>query len=414
MKTPRPHSTRGFTLIEMIGVLAIMSIMAAVLVPSVLKSVERAAMKAELQTMENLAESLREYVKVNTVPPTTAIPPAAVNWTKQLAGFANVTSTEIEFTRWGTPRVFVVDPAGAASGSPRALIISSMRNGLALPTAANLSTAARFSDVWDTADSTVPSGASAALWTGWSAATAPFLVVQRVSLQSIIQNAAQAEVETLQSIGDSIRAYYRSTGSLPTLAIPPSVPSWATQLASFAGLSPNQIATSSAGNPRTYIVDPTSGPVTRLMIISSTRSGLPVPTQAILNTSARFSDVWDTAPATIPTGASSSAWSSWTSGTASALLIERLSLTEGLQSYPISLKNASGSPVSYQVFTPSGSSFGGIKDISANSSPPPFNLQPLYTVALYRNPGGSGLDTTYVVSTNGRYLEFDGTTWIAK
>ena len=46
MSRARPTAARGFTLIEMIGVLAIISTLAAVLVPNVVKTVDEAVMEA--------------------------------------------------------------------------------------------------------------------------------------------------------------------------------------------------------------------------------------------------------------------------------------------------------------------------------------------------------------------------------
>ena len=55
----RVRGAAGFTLIEMIGVLAIMAVLASVLVPNVLHTLDRAALSAEATTLANLGEQTK-------------------------------------------------------------------------------------------------------------------------------------------------------------------------------------------------------------------------------------------------------------------------------------------------------------------------------------------------------------------
>jgi type II secretory pathway pseudopilin PulG len=170
----------------MIGVLAIMSILAAVIVPNVLKSVERAALKTEAQTMQNLGDSLRQYLKTNGALPTTVIPPGTPNWTTQLANFTQLSPSDIANTRWGPLRTYVVEPYIPPARPTRAMILSSMRTGLSVPTAVSINGSANyFNDIWQTKDGFVPSGASAGLWTAWSGTSGEYLTIQRISLSDI-------------------------------------------------------------------------------------------------------------------------------------------------------------------------------------------------------------------------------------
>lgn len=199
--SPRPtlgctRQSSGFTLLEMIGVLAIMSILAAVLVPSILKSIEYAALKAEAQTLQNLGESLRQYLKSNSALPVTTIPPGTPNWTTQLATFSQLSPSDIANTRWGPSRTYVVEPYVAPARPTRAMLLSSMRTGQAVPTAASINASVNyFNDIWNTADGSIPSGASAGLWGAWSASTAQFLTIQRVTLSDI--NTADLQTFTI-------------------------------------------------------------------------------------------------------------------------------------------------------------------------------------------------------------------------
>ena len=63
----------GFTLIELIGVLAIMTILAGVIAPNALQSIERAAIRAEHQTLANLGEQVELYLRDQGALPTILI-----------------------------------------------------------------------------------------------------------------------------------------------------------------------------------------------------------------------------------------------------------------------------------------------------------------------------------------------------
>ena len=187
-----PHLRNGsvdtaFTLIELIGVLAIMAIMASVLVPNVLKSIDRAAVVAEAQTLRSLGAQVKLYLQANATPPTSAIPPGLPNWTTQLATYADLNPADLARNRRQVLRTYVLEPVTGSTVSPRAMIISCMRSGLTVPPASSINTFARFDDIWQTAEGRVPTGASAGLWTGWAAVdgSGEHLVIERINLQSI-------------------------------------------------------------------------------------------------------------------------------------------------------------------------------------------------------------------------------------
>ncbi|OQA41779.1 MAG: hypothetical protein BWY52_02458 [Chloroflexi bacterium ADurb.Bin325] len=173
MKRSHSHPDLGrsaaFTLIEMIGVLAIMAILASVLVPNVLRSMDRAAVRAEAETLKALGEQVRQYAKINGAPPTQG------TWDTDLGTLADIASVDIRTNRRGNQRRYVL---AAGSPSPRLMIISSMRNGLAIPTIS----AAQFQTVWQTADRAVPAG-----WAAWTAVagSGEQLLIERVNLQGI-------------------------------------------------------------------------------------------------------------------------------------------------------------------------------------------------------------------------------------
>lgn len=178
----------GFTLIEMIGVMAILTIMAAVLTPNVLHSIERAAVRAESDNLHTLGQEIGYYLRDNNGGwPTSQILPSSIAWTTQLATYSSLSALDIQTNRRGMDRRYVADAVNR-----RALLISSMRNGVALPLP--LQVTANFQGIWDTADGNVPPGAG---WGGWSAGAGgniEYLVIERVSLSAVFQTDLQTYV----------------------------------------------------------------------------------------------------------------------------------------------------------------------------------------------------------------------------
>jgi prepilin-type N-terminal cleavage/methylation domain-containing protein len=200
MTTWRARS-RGFTLIEMIGVLAIMAIIASVVAPNALRSLDRAAVTAECTSLGNLGDSVKYYLRDNGVAPT------AANWTVTLGSYANLSPADLATNTRGMARVYIADPASVPA--QRVLILSSMRGGLALPAAAAISTAANFQLVWQTANNSVPPVASWAGWAAWNAVanSGNYLVIERVNLISVYDTDLQSLTLTLNNRGAAAASY---------------------------------------------------------------------------------------------------------------------------------------------------------------------------------------------------------------
>ena len=188
-------------MIEMIGVLAIMAILAGVLLPNALRSLDRAAVTAEVQNLGTLGDQIKLYLRDQGAAPTPA------NWTTVLAGYAGMSTTDLATNARQMGRVYLTDPA--TNPTQRVLILSSMRIGLALPAAAAINTAAQFQQIWQTADGSVPPVGSWAGWGAWAATanSGSYLVIERVNLLSVYDTDLQSLTLTLNNRGAATASY---------------------------------------------------------------------------------------------------------------------------------------------------------------------------------------------------------------
>jgi type II secretory pathway pseudopilin PulG len=201
VKTKQPSSAAGFSLLELVGVLAIMAILAGVVAPNALRSIERAAIDAETRSLANLGEQVKLALRANGTAPTPA------NWVATLSAYADLSPAELTANRRGVNRVYLLDPA--ATPAPRVIILSSMRSGLNLPAAANISTAARFQDIWQTPRGSLPTSASWSGWAAWGnvANSADYLVIERVNLTPVYNTDLQSLTLTLNNKGAGTASY---------------------------------------------------------------------------------------------------------------------------------------------------------------------------------------------------------------
>ncbi len=203
MNSRTPHPRAGFTLIEMIGVVAIMAIAAAVLAPNLARRISRANGEKEDQTLVTLAESLVRSVR------TTQTIPGANSWTTNIAAQTGLSANDVRYVNpsdTASARVFLFhssfsptnssgsDPVwtqGASGASSvtnaKILIISTHKSSLTLPVSSGrASSAAVFDAIWDWSFNATtkapPSG-----WTGNWSDNGEYLHVQRVNLSSLFQ-----------------------------------------------------------------------------------------------------------------------------------------------------------------------------------------------------------------------------------
>ncbi|MDX2186325.1 MAG: type II secretion system protein [Opitutaceae bacterium] len=202
---PRFESKLAFSLIEMIGVMAIMAILASVIVPTTLLTIERAAVRAEKATLRTLGAGVIDFVRFNSRVPTTSTNPpaypAALPWATDITTpqqFVTESAANLRRNPRNVDRILLVDTSG---GNYRALLISGMRSGVALPSLANLNSTAAFDAVWNTADYGVPANGTG-IWAAW-AALGEYLCIERINLMPHLQDITVV----LQNSGASAVSY---------------------------------------------------------------------------------------------------------------------------------------------------------------------------------------------------------------
>jgi prepilin-type N-terminal cleavage/methylation domain-containing protein len=168
------NEEKGFTLIELIGVLAIMAILASAIAPNLAKEISRSMAEAEDNSLSTLSEALtRSVVDLHSICGT-----AAGQWNNTIAPYCNLPSQQILQNRGTGTRQLLVRPTndlgglpydqrnrfetgGAAAGTlpstapmqGRLLLISS----LATPLVNFNPTNAQFDAIWEQAG-TIPAG----------------------------------------------------------------------------------------------------------------------------------------------------------------------------------------------------------------------------------------------------------------
>ncbi len=147
----------GFSLLEMIGVMAVMAILAGALAPSVFRMLEESYQSAEATSLETLSEALEDYIKTQKSIPSSA------DWVAAVADYAALPPNRVELNEKNFARRIYFDPMfftnsnssfsgfsqtsglSARPYSPRIIIASSLDGAVT----ANLNTHDRFSAVWD-------------------------------------------------------------------------------------------------------------------------------------------------------------------------------------------------------------------------------------------------------------------------
>jgi prepilin-type N-terminal cleavage/methylation domain-containing protein len=175
----------GFTLLELIAVLAVMSILASLIAPNIVRSIGSAKRDLEIKTLGTFHETLLENIKQNQYIPD------STEWDSALAVNCAIPISRIRINDAGYTRRYLSHPDFFAIGSgipvagyhqnaaltagtapstdplaPRVMIVSGLNSQL--PTTAM--TAALFTQIWD-------QSGQPADWT-----EAPFLIIERIDM----------------------------------------------------------------------------------------------------------------------------------------------------------------------------------------------------------------------------------------
>lgn len=191
---PSAFSLRAFTLIEFIGALAVIALLASALFPVVIRQIDRAAKTAETQNMQAISSNFVAYVVgTRSIPLST--------WGNAVATYMNKPVSGITSNARGVTRVLLFDkngwlqtngltypvsqPVGGFScpGGARLLIVSSIDAKNAVP---NLG-GADFQTTWDWDPAVSPAVPASGNWNGW-AGSGYDVVIQRINLQPLFHH----------------------------------------------------------------------------------------------------------------------------------------------------------------------------------------------------------------------------------
>ncbi|MGC8743526.1 MAG: type II secretion system protein [Verrucomicrobiia bacterium] len=189
LKRWRQINTGAYTLIEIIGVLAILTIIVSILAPYLFKRVTEAHINQETQLLALYEKAFKENViRTRRIP--------------DQNGWASVVANELGISTYDATnvfknkRIFLIDPlfkigpnltglpyTQGTNGSlrpqnPRVMIISSL--GPPLPEPDGVS--ANFNTIWNTPDGQIPS-----VWqSGWKG-KGEFLIIRRIGMESLFR-----------------------------------------------------------------------------------------------------------------------------------------------------------------------------------------------------------------------------------
>jgi type II secretory pathway pseudopilin PulG len=185
----RHGSRQAFTLIEFIGVLAVVALLAAAIVPVAIRHIDLAAKTKEASDLQAISDALRlEILRTKTVPSDTTWASAVADWLSRSP--ASITNTPRHYTR-----LFLMDTSGwlgsttlpytqningaSPPNNARLMLVSTIAQ--ALPNIGTRPSLAVFNDIWNTQQGAVPNSLSSAGWTG----RGDDLLIQRISLDKL-------------------------------------------------------------------------------------------------------------------------------------------------------------------------------------------------------------------------------------
>jgi type II secretory pathway pseudopilin PulG len=183
----------AFTIIELVGVMAIVAIIAAALAPNIIKRIDRAAWQRETSDLNSMANGL-----VQTVLKDRQVP-SHVTISNAVSSYLDLALSQVSITPRGISRLFLADPGltnalggtlpyvQGSSGLPtrpsaaRMMIVSTIAKGPSI--------SGSFSDIWNT-----PEGSAPTNWTG----KPDDLCIKRIELGSLFRRVCLINNDTNQ------------------------------------------------------------------------------------------------------------------------------------------------------------------------------------------------------------------------
>jgi prepilin-type N-terminal cleavage/methylation domain-containing protein len=204
---------RGFSLLEMIGVLAVLSVLALGLAVALVRHLDIAAVNSETATLNSLNNALTAHVLHSSCIPSEG------QWAAALGNWLGLPQACITTNGRRYARAYLVDSGGwpganlpttgyfsqSAAGtlitnSARLMIVSSLSADL--PVATGRPSAAAFNELWTNPPTAIPSS-----WSGWKG-RADDLLIQRIDLrpffsQVVLVNRDNANAATFGVAGQT-------------------------------------------------------------------------------------------------------------------------------------------------------------------------------------------------------------------
>ncbi len=208
----------GFSLIELIGVLAVIAIAALVLLPNLIKRVDTATANAEAKNLKLMADSFKLYIKRNWYIPT------YTNWADAVALQIGWEKGNVLTNDRGIARAFLIDPNLRIAGSQlpynqrvtgstnkpvgaRLMIVSSIFKPLPISSGI-VASSNDFDTIWNTPDGSVPS-----IWNTWEGKDyGNLLKIQRINLEPMVKYVSLNKIQDYSSVGFGVGTNYDLTG----------------------------------------------------------------------------------------------------------------------------------------------------------------------------------------------------------
>ena len=180
----RGSCSAGFTLLEMVGVLAMLAILASMMAPAFVKQLDHAAWNKELSDLGAISNAVvLQALRGKTIPD-------ATTWSQSVATWVARPVSQVASNPRGIARLFLIDPALQLAGE--GLPYVQTNTGTARPVGARVmilssigppvpvtNTNANFSDIWNT-----PTLVKPASWAGWQG-SGEDLLIQRINLEPL-------------------------------------------------------------------------------------------------------------------------------------------------------------------------------------------------------------------------------------